>query len=195
MTSALEYIGGIGYVKRRGWIQHGVPVEKCESVAGHMKRCAQAAMFYANERRLTEMLLFHDWPEVIAGDVTPRDNVSRGVKYARELSAAQEIARTLPGDRGTYFLGLWLEFEESKTERAILAKQLDKLDAGVKALEYEAQGFEVADFFPYTCEHLSDPTLLRIFELLLQREHPQLQSHLVYFSLLAQNPRHLNQEL
>jgi hypothetical protein len=53
------------------------------------------------------------------------------------------------------------------TPRAQLAHQLDKLDAGVKALFYENLGFDTSEFYPYTMDRLSDPTLIKIFERLL----------------------------
>lgn len=51
----------------------------------------------------------------------------------------QSICQTL-GASGNEILNLWLEFEEQKTERAQIAKQLDKLQAIMKAITYEKRG-------------------------------------------------------
>lgn len=52
--------------------------------------------------------------------------------------------------------------------------QLDKLDAGVMALNYQAHGYNTEEFFPYTKGKLSDPFLKIAFEWLLKKEFPEL---------------------
>ena len=55
-----------------------------------------------------------------------------------------------------------------------LIHQLDKLDAGVMALNYQTHGYNVEEFFPYTMEKLSDPFLIEAFKWLLKKEHPTI---------------------
>ncbi len=182
--AALEILYGLKNVKRRGWLLRGVPPELCESDAGHLLSVTRAAFLYTRDGDLADMLMSHDWPEVICGDPTPSDNINPIIKHEAELAAMKEITNHLsPKQRGRY-MGLWLEYEGKETPRSRLAHQLDKLDAAVKALYYENLGYDVSEFYPYTRQRLEDPNLINIFDRLMKRDFPLDKAHLVYFKLL-----------
>jgi len=83
---------------------------------------------------------------------------------------------------------LWIEFEARETLEAKTLFQLDKLDAAVQALEYEKKGHSsVTDFYPDTLQKLSDPTLKKIFEILLRKEFHHVSFYKQYFLLLELN--------
>ena len=171
-------------LKRKGWLQRGVPPEICESVADHSYNVAKAGYYYTGDLHLVGMLSVHDWPEAICGDVTPRDNVDPQVKHKNEYEAMLQITKSIPfGDK---IMTLWLEYEDKSAPLSPLAHQLDKLDAGVKALYYENLGYDTSEFYPYAMKKLDDPILIKIFERLLQRKHPLADSHKVYFGMLSE---------
>jgi len=186
IVNSMKILRQLNDLKRKGWLLRGVPPEKCESVADHCYSAAKAGFYYSRDLHLTAMLLIHDWPEAISGDFTPHDKVDPQVKHSLEYEAMQSITKPLP--YGNRIMDLWLEYEEKATKRAKLAHQLDKLDAGVKALFYEDLGFDTSEFYPYTLEKLTDRTLIRIFERLLEKNHPLQDSHRVYFKMLAAAP-------
>ncbi len=169
-------------VPRAGWVRKGILGTLCESVADHSYRSAQAAWLFTGDLHLVQMLLVHDWAENIVGDITPHDKIPDIIKHARE----REAMGTLTGiiSYGSLAFSLWEEYTVGQTKRAILAKQLDKLDAGVLALRYEQMGFDVDEFFGYTEGKLFDSSLRGIFDTLRKREHNLLRSPEVYFSLL-----------
>ena len=122
--------------------------------------------------------------ESIVGDIIPSDGVDPVEKSRLETEAMQSITNPLLyGDKVMY---LWLEYDHGVTPRARVAKQLDKLDAGVMALVYEDLGFDVSELFPYAQRKLTDPALIHIFDTLVRREHDLANSHRFYFSLLAE---------
>src|SRR3989344_68440 len=162
IVTSLKTVSQLNDLKRRGWLLRGVPPEICESVANHCYSAAKAGFHYTKDLHLTTMLSIHDWPEAISGDPTPHDKIDPRIKHQREYEAMQFITRPLPYGDG--LMKIWLEYEHKTTIRAKLAHQLDKLDAGVKALYYENLGFDVSEFYPYTMDRLTDRTLVRIFE-------------------------------
>jgi len=130
------------------------------------------------------MLLVHDLSELIVGDITPHDNIPPEEKRRRETEAMHDLTKDY--SYGQEVMELWQEYDQGQTPEAKIAKQLDKLDAAVKALVYEAQGFEVSEFYPYTQRKLTDPDLQEILEILLRKEHDLKDSHGVYFRLLSE---------
>lgn len=183
LTTSLRPLDGLKDIKRQGWLYRGVPEVLCESVYDHSWNCVRAAFHYTGDRRLIEMMVVHDWAEVGVGDITPHDNVPLLEKYEME----REVMVGLTGglQLGSHIMGLWEEFEACKTPRAMLGKQLDKLDAAVKALVYEHMGYDTSEFFSYTRERLQDERLLDVFDSLMRREHDLLDSHQVYFGMLG----------
>jgi len=79
------------------------------------------------------------------------------------------------------------EYIEQKTNDSKKMFLLDKIDAGIRAIDYEKIWFkkQVADFHPYTKEKIAhDPYFTKIYEIMLEREFPHIPAHLQYFMLL-----------
>jgi putative hydrolase of HD superfamily len=73
------------------------------------------------------MVLLHDLVEIDAGDTYAYDPEGAKTKQDREMKAAARIFGLLPEDQGTYFMGLWQEFEGYETAEAKYAHLLDNL--------------------------------------------------------------------
>ena len=74
MTSKLKT------TKRTGWVNH--KVKEPESIADHMYRMAMMAFVAAEEEgldpaRCMQIALAHDLAEMVVGDITPHDGVSK----------------------------------------------------------------------------------------------------------------------
>ena len=69
-------------------------------------------------------------------------------KRAQELQAMTEIVKLVPEWSAGEIMELWNEYEEARTEDAMIIKDLDKFDMIVQGLEYE-QKFQkdLGEFF------------------------------------------------
>jgi len=175
ITSAEQIMAGLYRIPRTGWVRRGV--KDPESVGEHTdalialaeKVCGKLPNI--DKEKLLRMLRVHDWPEYIVGDqVAIHESLEeqkklQKQKYASEHEAMQRIAASL-GIEGEEAKELWLEYTNSSTPEAILAHQLDKLQAIKKAAEYQQQGEPVAykEFADHYRGIITDPILIEILE-------------------------------
>lgn len=179
------------YLKRSGWLKRGVPQSLAEDVFIHTVKVARTAEIISMRRpsldrdKLLRMILIHDIAELgKIGDVTPSDGISREQKIKGEEEALTEFYAQNP----EAFIGvfeLWQEFEGQQSQEAILASQLDKIDAGIQAIRYEKLGYPTQDFYPYVQERISDPFLASTFNLVLNTRLTSEDPYLTYFEILA----------
>ena len=85
------------------------------------------ANFPVNIEKVMVMLMIHDIVEIDAGDAFLYSPERDKVKPAEE-KAAQRIFGLLEEDQHLYFMGLWNEFEERKTNEAKFASVFDRLE-------------------------------------------------------------------
>jgi putative hydrolases of HD superfamily len=144
--NAEKVITNLYSIKRTGWVDRGV--KNPETVGEHTDDLIAIAKNLFKIHGLIEMLIVHDWAESnsLIGDRRTDKNCqkekrwSKKQKYEAELMAMQLICLTL-GQQGVPILKLWLEFEAYQTRRAKIAKQLDKFQTMLKAIEYQKQGY------------------------------------------------------
>lgn len=167
LRSALAQISRLKHLPRAGWVRRGVA--QPESVAGHLHRMAILALI--SERpgldrdKLVRMVLVHDLAESdpSVGDITPFDGVSKEEKARREGEAISKLCRDLP--HGNALFALFQEYEDNATPEAKFAHQLDALEMGLQAREYEAaQGIDLSEFVVSAKKKISDPELLALLE-------------------------------
>ena len=135
-------------------------VEKPESDADHMHRCAMLALLAVqpadarddytngdmarfhpsnvNGTKLLRMAVTHDVCESLAGDITP---FCSGVatKFDKEKAAMEQIQKMVGGPLGNELFDLWLEYEQQETTEALICKDIDKFEMVVQAYEYEKE--------------------------------------------------------
>ena len=163
-------------MKRTGWVDNEIPLP--ESVADHMYRMSMLSFLITDEQvnrdELIKICLMHDVAEAKVGDITPYDGVSKEEKRRLEEAAIREIL----GDIGQAAIGdemlrLWMAYEEGNSPTALVAKQLDKFEMIVQAVEYEAAhpGKRLDSFFASTAGYFTHPEIASwAEELLLRRE-------------------------
>ncbi|QQY78875.1 putative hydrolase of HD superfamily [Keratinibaculum paraultunense] len=107
---------------------------KRENDAEHSWHISVMAMIlseYANEEidvcKVIKMLLIHDLVEIYAGDTFCYDVEGNKDKKERETKAAYKIFGMLDEDKGRELRKLWEEFEEMKTNEALFAASMDRL--------------------------------------------------------------------
>jgi putative hydrolase of HD superfamily len=150
---------------RRGWLQAGIPAERCESVAEHSFGVAILCSLLLpefspqlNVERVLRMALLHDIGEVYAGDITPQDGLSEHTKRTAERESVTRILGNLPA--GQEYLQIWEEFETGETPEARFVRQVDKLEMGLQARIYAEQGYrDIDQFYRSAVQALSDSKL------------------------------------
>ena len=90
---------------------------------------AEHAARPVNVGRVIQMLLIHDLVEIDAGDVPIHSDAARdtAAQDAAEQAAADRIFGLLPADQGRDLRALWDEFEAARTDDAIFAKSIDRV--------------------------------------------------------------------
>lgn len=135
------------YKIRTGWDDNhwNISGERRESVAEHVYSTCILAIALESEfnlklnlEKVIMMLVLHELGEVIIGDITPFDNISREEKIKKEFEAIKTILGGL--QKGEEYYNLLLEFDEKKTKEAIFAYFCDKMDADLQSKIYQDMG-------------------------------------------------------
>ena len=71
------------------------------------------------------MMLIHDLPEGIIGDLVPGENAN---KDSDEEEAIRNILGNLPGKIRTEYSEIWNEFKINETKESQLVHEIDKLE-------------------------------------------------------------------
>ena len=174
MLDAYVQINQLKQLFRQGWLQHGVPRDRCETVAEHTAGVAWLILLLAPEMadldadRALRMALIHDLGETHAGDITPSDGVSATDKYARERQALRNVVAGLP--RGADWLALWEDYESGASPEARFVRQVDRLEMGLQAMIYRAEGLvDPTDFIASARSAVSSPALRSLLEALIEQ--------------------------
>jgi putative hydrolase of HD superfamily len=164
---------------RTGWVCRGV--EHPETVGEHTDALVRLVdgvseiISGLDTKKLKRMLQIHDWPESDpeVGDIVtaglPPEERARVMedKRRRERLAMERICAGL-GREGSVIMALWLEFEAGETLEARIGQQLDKLQAVLKAAEYQRNGQPVVaqDFIDNVRKHgqLTHPGLIKMMD-------------------------------
>ena len=163
---------GLKRLYRQGWLKRGVPELVCESVADHSFGTAMLALLVAGRppfsdadpRKACLMAVVHELGEVYAGDITPVDGVSKEDKHTLERESLERVVAGAPGARE--LVALWEEFEKGKSPEARLVKRLDRLEMGIQAAVYRADGFpRMEEFLDSARRAVGDGLLREVLEL------------------------------
>ena len=157
---------GIKELHRAGWKCAGI--DSPESVAAHSWGVAWLVMNlcpnHIDAARALKIALVHDLPEVIAGDITPHDGISKAQKRVLENDAAEALFRRRPDLKA-----LWQEYEDGATPEAKLVKECDALDMALQAVRYGRQaGADTAEFITSARAKIRTPALLDLLEQSMQ---------------------------
>jgi len=139
----LKAAGKLKRIKRTGWVEARVPDP--ESVADHVYRTALASMVLADTRgmdtsKVVRMALLHDLPEVVTGDLTPRQKPRD--HSSAEVQAFKQVVSGLGEKQRSHYAELFLEYQTDQTPEAALVHAVDKLDMVLQAHEYQETGVE-----------------------------------------------------
>lgn len=135
-------LGVLKRTRRAGWWHAGV--RDPESVAEHSARTAQLAALIAAEEgadpvRAAFLALWHDSQESRTGDV-PRAAKSYLDRAPNLAITADQVAALPPAAANTVREAVE-EYESQQTVEARCAKDADKLECLIQALEYQSSGY------------------------------------------------------
>lgn len=139
MRELAKYSEQIKHLPRSGWLRKNV--QEPESVAAHSWQMSLIALYLsATESKdeydfnhVIKLCICHDLAESKIGDITPND-AAYSTKGEREIQAMNEISKNT---NFPLLKDLFQEFEEAQTKEAQLARDIDKIDMLLQALDYE----------------------------------------------------------
>jgi putative hydrolase of HD superfamily len=143
VAAYLFEIGSLKTLPRAGWLRLGIRMP--ESVAEHSFRVGitgmvLAAIEGADVGRTSALCLLHDSAEARIGDVTAISRAYVTTDPAEKVSEHQTAG--MPEDAAKVFRALVAEYEAGQTPEARVAKDADKLESLLQAVEYQAQGYD-----------------------------------------------------
>jgi putative hydrolase of HD superfamily len=188
----LREINKLKEIQRTGWIRDGV--KNPESVADHCFLTVLMTLIIGKYRKdidlfkAVKMALVHDIVECKTGDLVLlypeyrndnfKDAVTAEVKKEREQKGMEELVSILD-EYGQEYLTLWKEYGEGKTPEARFVKQIDRLENGLQALEYEnSKNFKkslknLEHYFQHFRDDVNDPFLRKILEKIISERKNQ----------------------
>lgn len=148
--------------------------ERKENSAEHTWSCLVLADYFLtkmkhklDEKKIFDMLLYHDIVEIETGDLCITKEKERIGKVEREQKALEIISKKVPSEMGRKIVSLFQEFEEAKTMEAKFCKAIDALDAEIHEMDYKSdwKGW-TEEFLRKKKQHLYDefPELKELFE-------------------------------
>lgn len=143
VATFLFEVGHLKRLPRAGWLLLGIA--QPETVAEHSFRVgaagiALAALAGADPGRTAALCLMHDAHETRIGDVPSVGRAYVQTAVPEAVSAHQTAA--MPDPIAKVFQELTAEFEAAETIEGKLAKDADKIETLLQAVEYQAQGYD-----------------------------------------------------
>ena len=175
-----QYVHILTKKMRRGFQYRGVPDHDGETIWQHVQMVAKASKILAQRRgldiqKMTFIAIVHDLAEAIANDYIPADNIPKQMKHQEEWMAINIIIDRIRLDDPVFaekVFEAWKDYEFKRTHEARLVKQLDKMDAAIRASIAEKQGYQdLQEFYVTPFEHLEDPLLIEHLQEFIQFRH------------------------
>ncbi|MCO1659731.1 HD domain-containing protein [Pseudonocardia humida] len=135
-------LGVLKRLRRTGWAHAGV--RDAESIADHSMRVAQLASLIAAEEgadaaRAALMAIWHDSQETRSGDIPHTARPYMAARIDPEAITADQVAG-LPEAAAKTVRETVSEYEAQTTLEARCARDADKLECLIQAVEYQAAG-------------------------------------------------------
>lgn len=170
---ALDYLYEAGLLKRykrTGWVVAGVPHP--ESIADHSHRTALVAAVLAglegaNSERAAFLALFHDTQETRLTDIPYIGKRYLSAASNSEVTADQVAG--MPEGLARLIGGAEAEYEAKESAEAQCAKDADKLECLLQAVEYREQGTDTQAWIDTSLAALKTDSAQRLAKLALDR--------------------------
>ncbi len=183
-------IGRLKRMPRRGWVINRI--KNPESIAEHIFRTSLMVWILGEKKgldreKLLKLILIHDLCEVYAGDITPYDRIlpknkkklaelmrtwprfsktqkekTEQKKYRKEWKALAKLTKNLAPELRKEIKKLWLDYRKGLTKEGRFARQADKMENLLQALEYWKR-YKKPPLMPWwwwAREYFDDPLLI-----------------------------------
>jgi putative hydrolase of HD superfamily len=142
LASLAFELGVLKHLRRTGWSHVGI--RDAESVADHTARVAQLASLIAAEEgadpaRAAMLAIWHDSQETRSGDIPHTARPYMTARIDPEAITADQVAG-LPEAAAKTVQETVAEYEAQATPEARCARDADKLECLIQAVEYQAAG-------------------------------------------------------
>ena len=134
------------YKIRQGLIYWDIRKDRLESIAEHIYGTCILAIsidsefdFNINIDKVIKMLVVHELEEIIIGDITPFDNISKEEKLLLGNNAVDKILEGL--FKKQEYVDLINEFNLKITKESKFAYLVDKLECDLQIKAYEEMGY------------------------------------------------------
>ncbi|MEU3015872.1 HD domain-containing protein [Nocardiopsis sp. NPDC007018] len=169
----LDYLYEAGLLKRykrTGWVIVGVPAP--ESIADHSHRAALVAAVIAelegaNPERAAFLALFHDTQETRLTDIPYIGK--RYLKASQNSEVTADQTAGMSQGLARLIVGAETEYEARESAEARCAKDADKLECLLQALEYREQGTDTQAWIDTSLASLRTDSAQRLAKLALDR--------------------------
>ena len=112
-----------------------------------------------NTEKVMKMMLIHDLPEGIIGDLVPGENANKDMD---EEEAIRSILGSLPDKMQIDYTEIWNEFKMNKTKESQLVHEIDKLELIIQLSLYrDRMSKEAFNEFLQSSEKIIDLDLNR----------------------------------
>lgn len=143
LASLAFELGVLKRLRRTGWSHAGV--RDAESVADHSMRVAQLASLIAAEEgadpgRAALLAVWHDSQETRTGDIPHTARPYMAARIEPQAITADQVSG-LPDGAATMVRTTVAEYETQSTLEATCARDADKLECLIQAVEYQAAGY------------------------------------------------------
>jgi putative hydrolase of HD superfamily len=146
LAGVVPFLFEMGYLKnipRAGWLRLGI--RQPESVAEHSLRVSIVGMTLAvlegaDPGRVSALCVFHDGHETRIGDVPATGRAY--ITTAKPEAITSHQSAGMPAEMAKMFQELTAEFEAAETIEARVARDADKLETLLQAIEYGEQGYK-----------------------------------------------------
>ncbi|GAA1071596.1 HD domain-containing protein [Nocardiopsis metallicus] len=170
---ALDYLYEVGLLKRykrTGWLIAGVPDP--ESIADHSHRTAVTAAVIAglegaDPERAAFLALFHDTQETRLTDIPYIGK--RYLKASPNSEVTADQVAGMPEGLARLIAGAEEEYEARESVEARCAKDADKLECLLQAVEYREQGTDTRAWIDTSLAALKTDSAQRLAKLALDR--------------------------
>jgi len=143
----LQIVYQLKEIERKGTVAG----KRYESAAEHVFSSLVLSRYFLkkvkdlDEKRVMELLMYHDMVEVYAGDTFILDEEMAKSKKQREKQALIKLEEELPSEIRSELKSAWDEFEDGKTKEAKFCKAVEELDPILHSMnkpeEWKEHGF------------------------------------------------------
>jgi len=149
----IEFISVLKNIPRIGWVQRGVPIALCESVAEHIFEVSSISLMFSQRlinsgvqidvSKVLSMSIVHDWAEAATGDI-PK---SLGKYFPSNIKENIEmmILSDMLKDEADALKRFFAEYLERSSIEARVVKLADYLSTILQGYRYMLAGYNVSD--------------------------------------------------